>query len=201
MANTLGIGTSMRCAYHLNQPNATIYELSHLRSNEIPSSPWGASMQYEYSPTTGVPNSIIVHHTGTKVTGVSGAQGTQMDAFGHFGYLDEIWDGEGITSAVLLDAKTHIGNGEPMKAGQQIHSKDIEEMLEAQGLAWRGLLPGDVLFIYTGWGDHWDKDFYYQGGPGLSLDAAKSQSRAICRKSESAARYASRSRWCACSLL
>ena len=28
-----------------------------------------------------------------------------------------------------------------------------------------------------------------------------SQSRAICRKSESAARYASRSRWCACSLL
>jgi kynurenine formamidase len=172
--------------------------------------PWAASMQYEYSPTSGVPNSIIVHHTGTKVSGVSGAQGTQMDALGHFGYLDEIWDGEGnfptdkakyygghsqaqvkpssdlplqklgidkappiITSAVLLDAKTHIGNGEPMKAGQQIHSKDIEEMLEAQGLAWRGLLPGDVLFIYTGWGDHWDKDFYYQGGPGLSLDAAK----------------------------
>ena len=62
--------------------------------------PWGASMQYEYSPTTGVPNSIIVHHTGTKVTGVSGAQGTQMDAFGHFGYLDEIWDGEGYCQAM-----------------------------------------------------------------------------------------------------
>ena len=133
-----------------------------------------------------------------------------MDAFGHFGYLDEIWSGAGkfpidkakyygdhtqaevkplpglplqklgidkappiITSAVLLDAKSHLGKGEPMKAGQQIHEKDIEEMVAAQGLAWRGLLPGDVLFIYTGWGDHWEKDFYYQGGPGLSLDAAK----------------------------
>lgn len=210
MANTLGVGTSMRCAYHLNRPDARVYELSHLRSNDIPSSPWAVSMQYEYSSTAGVPNSIIVYHSGTKVIGVSGAQGTQMDAFGHFGYLDEIWDGAGkfpaenakyyggytqaevkpspdlpiqklgidkappiITSAVLIDAKTYLGKGESMTAGQQIHEEDIEEMLAAQGLAWRGLLPGDVLFIYTGWGDHWGKDFYYQGGPGLSLNAAK----------------------------
>jgi kynurenine formamidase len=210
MANTLGVGTSMRCAYHLNQPNSKIYELSHLRSNQIPSSPWAEPMKYEYSSTTGVPNSIIVHHAGTRVAGVSGAQGTQMDAFGHFGYLDEVWDGEGsfpaerakfyggysqaevkpapdlplqklgidkappiITSAVLLDAKTHLGNGEPMQAGQQIHARDIEAMIAAQGLAWRGLLPGDVLYIYTGWSDYWEEDFYYQGGPGLSLDAAK----------------------------
>jgi kynurenine formamidase len=46
-------------------------------------------------------------------------------------------------------------------------------MLEAQGLAWRGLLPGDVLYIYTGWSDYWSEDFYYHGGPGLSFDAAK----------------------------
>ena len=26
---------------------------------------------------------------------------------------------------------------------------------------------------YTGWGDSWEEDFYYDGGPGLSLDAAK----------------------------
>ncbi len=210
MANTLGVGTLMRCAYHLNQPDAAFYELSHLRSNDMPSSPWAEPMQYEYSSTVAIPNSIITHHLGTKVIGVSGAQGTQMDALAHFGYLDEIWDGSGevpakeakyyggytqaevkpspdlplqklgidkappiITSAVLLDAKTYLGKGEPMKAGQQIHGKDIEEMLAAQGLAWRGLLPGDVLFIYTGWGDHWEKDFYYKGGPGLSLNAAK----------------------------
>ena len=60
-----------------------------------------------------------------------------------------------------------------MKAGQQIHGKDIEDMLVAQGLAWRGLLPGDVLYIYTGWSDYWQEDIYYHGGPGLSFDAAK----------------------------
>jgi kynurenine formamidase len=210
MANTLGAGTSMRCAYHLNQADAQVYELSHLRTNDMPSSPWAAPIQYEYSPTGGVPHSLIAHHPGTKVIGVSGAQGTQMDAFGHWGYLDEIWDGEEkypsdkvkyyggyteaqvkptpdsplqklgidkappiITSAVLLDAKTHLGKGEAMKAGQQIHGKDIENMLEAQGLKWRGLLPGDVLYIYTGWSDHWQEDFYYHGGPGLSFDAAQ----------------------------
>jgi kynurenine formamidase len=209
MANTLGAGTSMRCAYHLNQRDARVYELSHLRSNDMPASPWAPAMQYEYSSTAGVPNSLIAHHNGAKVTGISGAQGTQMDAFAHWGYLDEVWDGEEIfpsdkvkyyggyteaqvkpipgsplqklgidkappiiTSAVLLDAKTYLGKGEAMKAGQQIHGKDIEDMLNAQGLTWRGLLPGDVLYIYTGWSEHWEKDFYYNGGPGLSIDAA-----------------------------
>lgn len=157
-----------------------------------------------------IPNSLVAHHPGTKVIGVSGAQGTQMDAFGHWGYLDEVWNGKDkypsekdkyyggyteaqvkptpdsplqklgidkappiITSAVLLDAKTHLGKGEAMKAGEQIYGKDIESMLQAQGLGWRGLLPGDVLYIYTGWSDHWSEDFYYHGGPGLSFDAAK----------------------------
>ena len=50
-------------------------------------------------------------------------------------------------------------------------------MLKAQGLEARGLQPGDVLYIYTGWGDHWkDPDsekFYYTKGPGLAYDAAK----------------------------
>lgn len=210
MANTLGIGTWMRCAFHLNRPDSRVYELSHLRSNGMPSSPWVDPIRYEYSPTLGLPNSVIVWHPGTKVMGVSGAQGTQMDAFGHWGYLDEAWDGKGdfpadktkyygghiqdqvkptqasplqklgidkappiITSAVLLDAKTHLGKGESMKPGQQINAVDIENMLEAQGLGWRGLLPGDVLYIYTGWSENWGSDLYYEGGPGLSLDAAK----------------------------
>ena len=38
-------------------------------------------------------------------------------------------------------------------------------------------MPGDVLYIYTGWGDGWiDPDTgktYYTKGPGLSYDAAK----------------------------
>jgi kynurenine formamidase len=82
-----------------------------------------------------------------------------------------------ITSAVLLDAKRYIGKGEALKPGQTITAKDIEAMIKTQGLRWRGLLPGDVLYVYTGWGDNWqDPDtekFYYTKAPGLSYDAAQ----------------------------
>lgn len=46
-------------------------------------------------------------------------------------------------------------------------------MLSAQGLSERGLLPGDVLYIYTGWSDNWASDKYYTMGPGLSVDAVR----------------------------
>ena len=82
-----------------------------------------------------------------------------------------------ITSAVLLDAKAHVGRGSAMQPGQLVTAQDIEAMLKAQGLESRGLLAGDVLYIYTGWGDNWkDPDtekFYYTKGPGLSYDAAQ----------------------------
>src|SRR5438477_8034434 len=55
-----------------------------------------------------------------------------------------------VTSAVLLDAKTAVGNGQPMKAGQRVTVKHIEEMLKAQGLGFRGILAGDVVYVYTG---------------------------------------------------
>ena len=64
-----------------------------------------------------------------------------------------------------------------MKAGEVVTAKHIEAMLKAQGLAKRGILPGDVVYVYTGWGDYWrDPDtekFYYAKAPGLSYDAAK----------------------------
>jgi kynurenine formamidase len=148
------------------------------------------------------------------VSGEAGAQGTQMDALGHFAVLPKPWDGKGgfpaddakyyggytqqqvkptpdspllklgiekappiVTSGVLLDAKAHLGGGKPMAAGALVTAANIEAMLAAQGLGSRGLMPGDVLYIYTGWGDHWkDPDtekFYYTKGPGLSYDAAK----------------------------
>jgi kynurenine formamidase len=82
-----------------------------------------------------------------------------------------------ITTAVLLDAKAHLGGGKPMTPGQLVTAKDIDDMIQKQGLGWRGLLPGDILYIYTGWGDGWvDPDTeksYYTKGPGLSYDAAK----------------------------
>src|SRR5262245_3449747 len=64
-----------------------------------------------------------------------------------------------------------------MEPGAIVTADDIEAMLKAQGLESRGLMAGDVLYIYTGWGDNWkDPDtekFYYTKGPGLSYDAAK----------------------------
>jgi kynurenine formamidase len=146
--------------------------------------------------------------------GDQGAQGTHMDALGHFGALEEPWDGREefptdqvryyggfdqalvkpiaemglhrlgvekvppiITTAVLLDAKQHIGNGSTLEAGRVITSADIQKMLTAQGLESRGLLPGDVLYIHTGWGEYWkngdSESQYYGQGPGLAYDAAK----------------------------
>lgn len=82
-----------------------------------------------------------------------------------------------ITEAVLLDARTYVGKGQALKAGQLITAKDIQAMIEAQGLGWRGLLPGDVLYIYTGWEERWvdpaGNSDYYMHGPGLSFDAAQ----------------------------
>jgi kynurenine formamidase len=82
-----------------------------------------------------------------------------------------------VTSAVLLDAKSYLGGGNAMQPGQVVTATDIEAMLKMEGLERRGLMPGDVLYIYTGWGDNWkDPDtekFYYTKGPGLSYDAAQ----------------------------
>jgi kynurenine formamidase len=82
-----------------------------------------------------------------------------------------------VTSAVLLDARTYIGHGRAMRAAEQIHSKDIQGMVKAQGLAWRGLLPGDAVYIYTGWEDNWREPAtdqrYFTGSPGLATDAVK----------------------------
>src|SRR5947209_20426263 len=41
MANTLGPQTWQRCATYLADPRAKSYELSHLRSNTMPQSPFG----------------------------------------------------------------------------------------------------------------------------------------------------------------
>ena len=210
MGNTQGPGTWMRCGYHLSQPGTKVYELSHPRSNTMSQSPFGAQLEYVYRPTAGVPFSRHAFNGEELAGGEPGAQGTQMDALGHFAVLDEVWEGEGdlpadtaryyggytqqdvkpspdspllklgmehvppiVTSAVLLDARAHLGGGSPLKPGQTVTAADIDAMLEAQGLAWRGILPGDVVYIYTGWSDNWNQEGYYAMGPGLGYDGAK----------------------------
>jgi kynurenine formamidase len=214
MANTLGPSTWQRCATHLADGKAKAYELSHLRSNTMPQSPFGVPLRERYRPTVGIAGTRHAFNGEEIISGEPGAQGTQMDALGHFAVLPQVWDGKTefpadtaqyyggyrqsdvkrapdtpleklgiekvppiITSAVLLDAKTYIGHGSAMLPGQLVTATDIEAMLKMQGLEKRGLITGDVLYIYTGWGDNWkdpDTDrFYYTKGPGLSYDAAK----------------------------
>jgi kynurenine formamidase len=214
MANTLGTATWQRCAPHLAKASAKSYELSHLRSNTMPQSPFGTPLRDKYRPTVGIPGTRHAFNGEETVSGEPGAQGTQMDALGHFAVLQKPWDGKGafpdgeagyyggytqsqvkptpdspllklgiekvppiVTTAVLLDAKAHLGGGKPMQPGQSVTAADIDAMLKAQGLGGCGLLPGDVLYIYTGWGDGWkDPDTektYYAMGPGLAYDAAK----------------------------
>lgn len=213
MANTQGPGTWERCAFHLGQSGAKVYEISHVRSRTMPASPFGVPLEYTFRPTVGLPGTRHAFN-GEAESGEPAAQGTQMDAIGHFAYLPEVWDGQGdfpadqaryyggftqeqvkpapdspllklgidkvppiITSAVLLDARAFLGGGAPLAPGRPITAAEIEGMIEAQGLGWRGLLPGDVLYIYTGWEDHWaDPDtekVYYTMGPGLSYDAVQ----------------------------
>lgn len=214
MANAIGAGTYMRCAYHMGQAKAKSYEVSHVRSNTMPLSPFTLPFKYVYRGTASIPGTRHSFNGEHVASGEPGAQGTQIDALGHFSVMDKPWNGKKpiptdtatyyggykqgqvkptpesplqklgvenippiVTSAVLLDAKTHLGGGKAMKPGQQITAKDIEAMLSRQGLGWRGILPGDVLYIYTGWSDNWsDPDtakVYYTKAPGLSYDAAK----------------------------
>jgi kynurenine formamidase len=215
MANQMGAATWGRCAWHLTLPGAQSYELSQIRSNTMPLSPFAGPYAMKAKPTAGIPMTAQVFNMDQINEGADpGQQGTQFDALGHFGALRQPWDGKSalpaeqamyyggfaqhdvkpgpdsslarlgvekvpplITSAVLLDAKAHVGKGQPMKAGELVTVKHIEEMLKVQGLAFRGILPGDVVYVHTGWGDHWrDPDtekFYYSKAPGLAYEAAR----------------------------
>ena len=215
MARELGPATWARCAEHLSSPGAKVYELSHVRSNTMPLSPFAGAFEIKYLPSVGLPGTTQAYNWDVLNENASpGQQGTQMDALGHFASIDEAWDGtspsfaEGaryyggftqkdvkptpespllklgmgkvppiVTTAVLLDAKKHVGGGKPMNAGEVVTAQHIEAMLKAQGLGERGILPGDVVFVYTGWSDHYrDPDtekVYYSKAPGFSYDAAK----------------------------
>ena len=215
MANQIGPATLQRCAWHMSQPGARAYELSQVRSNTMPLSPFTGPFEQKPKPTAGLPGTAHAFNSETFNEGAEPAQqGTQIDALGHFAVRSQPWDGKSpflddkityyggytqaevkptpdspllklgidkmpplITSAVLLDAKAHVGKGQPMAAGELVTAQHIRDMLKVQGLAQRGILPGDVVYVHTGWGDHWrDPDTeksYYSKAPGLSYDAAR----------------------------
>src|SRR3954466_4316409 len=106
MANTLGPATWQRCATYLADPKAKSYELSHLRSNTMPQSPFGVPLRDRYRPTVGIAGTRHAFNGEETVSGEAGAQGTQMDAIGHFAVLPEAWDGKGEFPA---DSATYYG--------------------------------------------------------------------------------------------
>ena len=81
-------------AKDLANPAAKSYELSHLRSNTMPQSPFGTPLVDKYRPTVGIPGTLHAFNGEEAVSGEAGAQGTQMDAIGHFAVLPEKWDGK-----------------------------------------------------------------------------------------------------------
>ena len=80
MANNLGTATWQRCAPLLADPKAKSYEVSHIRSNTMPQSPFGTPLVDKYRPTVGIPGTRHAFNGEEIVSGEPGAQGTQMDA-------------------------------------------------------------------------------------------------------------------------
>ncbi len=213
MGNVIGPETWMRCAPYLADPHAKCYELAHPVSGTMPMSPFSGALTFTTRPTRGMRNAVHSSNM-DQMAGEPGGQGTHIDALGHFGWVDERWDGTGefpvdrsryyggfvqadvkptpeskleklgvdkippiVTTAILFDARSHLGGGNILEPGFEVTAQHIEQMLSAQGLEDRGILPGDAVYIYTGWSDHWrdpDTDgLYYTMGPGLSYDAAE----------------------------
>ena len=82
-----------------------------------------------------------------------------------------------ITSAILLDVRKFIFKGKSMEAGQYVTVDHLKKTIELSGLSERGIKPGDVVLINTGWSDHYeDPDIskvYYSYAPGISYETAK----------------------------
>ena len=95
MANQLGSATWNRCAWHMSQPGAQAYELSQVRSNTMPLSPFAGPYAVKPKPTAGMPMTAHAFNSETMNEGAEpGQQGTQFDALGHFGVLKQPWDGK-----------------------------------------------------------------------------------------------------------
>ena len=107
MANAIGPATWSRCAPYLADATARAYELSHVRSTTMPLSPFAGPYDVAPAPTTGLPGTRQAFNNEVLGAGASpGQQGTQMDAFGHFGVLPEVWDGK---SALQSESLRYYG--------------------------------------------------------------------------------------------
>ena len=215
MTNLLGVDTNLRCSQQMSNAKAKTYELSYKRTASMPLSPFAGEYKPKFLPEIPWAGSRQVFTMDVLNENVNdGNQGTQMDALGHFGYTDEVWNGDGeadlsslkyfgelngkevkptpgsplkklgiesvppiITTAVFLDVRKHIFNGKAMKAGEYVTVQHIEDTIKKSNVKDRGILPGDVVLINTGWSDNYqdpdDLGIYYTKAPGVSYNLVK----------------------------
>ena len=215
MTNLLGVDTNLRCSQQMSNPKAKTYELSYKRTASMPLSPFAGEYEPKFLPEIPWAGSRQVFTMDVLNENVNdGNQGTQMDALGHFGYTDEVWNGDGeadlsslkyfgelngkevkptpgsplkklgiesvppiITTAVFLDVRKHIFNGKAMKAGEYVTVQHIEDTIKKSNVKDRGILPGDVVLINTGWSDNYqdpdDLGIYYTKAPGVTYNLVK----------------------------
>ena len=94
MPNDAGPATRRGAGAHRDR-TAKSYELSFLRSNTMPQSPFAVPLRENARPTVGNPGTRHAFNADEVVSGDPGQQGTQMDALGHFAVVPEAWDGKG----------------------------------------------------------------------------------------------------------
>lgn len=93
--HTLGNENWARCAKEMLLKETNIYELSYIRSGSMPLSPFAGKFEPKYLPSSPTPNEVQLGNMDVLNEDVNNAnQGTQMDAFGHFAYIEEPWDGK-----------------------------------------------------------------------------------------------------------
>ena len=103
MTNLLGYETYQRCSEQMSNPESKIYELSYKRTSTMPLSPFAGEYKPKFLPEIPWAGSKQVFTMDVLNENVNdGNQGTQMDALGHFGYTDEVWNGEGVVDLSSL---------------------------------------------------------------------------------------------------
>lgn len=120
-----------------------------------------------------------------------GQVGTQLDGLGHVGIGDTFYNGFDrrefatprglrklgienvgvfLTRGLLLDIA--LAKTKPrLDKGYEVTESDLKQALRNEKLE---ILPGDALFIHTGWGSLWqvDNKLYTSGEPGIGWSAA-----------------------------
>ena len=132
MANQIGPATLVRCAWHMQQPGSRTYEISHLRSNTMPLSPFTGPYVDEAEADVGHPGTAHAFNSEALNEGAEPAQqGTQIDALGHFAALKQPWDG---SSPLAVDEAAYYG-GFTQKDVKPTPDSPIAQARHGQGAA------------------------------------------------------------------